>query len=62
MNYFDEIFVKCPHCHTENIMFPRNNKYIKCYKCGFKIKDKEYMEYIKKIKKNRRTNENSNRL
>lgn len=51
INYFDEIFVKCPKCHTENMMFPRNKKHIKCYRCGRKIKDKQYRRPLQKLYK-----------
>jgi len=50
MNYYDESFIKCPNCHEGLIVYARNNKFFKCWNCGRKIKDKEYMPYINKLK------------
>ena len=43
MNYYDERFIKCPNCHVGLIVYPGNKKWFKCYKCGTKIRDKEYI-------------------
>ena len=43
MNYYDERFIKCPNCHIGLIVYPGNKKWFRCYKCGTKIRDKEYV-------------------
>ena len=50
MNYYDEIVIKCSKCHKQIVVFPRNERYFKCYKCGAKTKDKEYQEIINEYK------------
>lgn len=40
----NDYVIKCKHCHKQILIFGGSRKYIQCYNCNAKFRDKIYLE------------------